>query len=158
MRKLAFGAVCVLFMQLFGLPFLTTGHMGIEAAHAQYFKGEPFQAYPRPMDAPFASWQEADGATTSLLRYKGDVLLVNFWATWCGPCKAIAPVIDEIAGEYNGKVKVGKVDVDQNQDTAMKFGVRSIPTLLIMKDGKVVNQIVGAVPKGNITTMLDEII
>ena len=85
-------------------------------------------------------------------------VLIDFWAVWCGPCKAIAPVIDEIASEYAGKVKVGKVDVDQNQNTAMKYGVRSIPTLLIMKGGEVVNQIVGAVPKGNITEILEEVI
>ena len=85
-------------------------------------------------------------------------VLIDFWADWCRPCKAIAPTIEEIAGEYAGKVKVGKLNVDQNQNTAMQYGVRSIPTLLIMKSGEVVSQIVGAVPKENITKALDEIL
>ena len=85
-------------------------------------------------------------------------VLIDFWADWCGPCKAIAPTIEEIAGDYAGKVKVGKLNVDQNQNTAMQYGVRSIPTLLIMKSGEVVSQIVGAVPKENITKALDEIL
>ena len=85
-------------------------------------------------------------------------VLIDFWAAWCGPCKSIAPIIDEIAGEYSGKVKVGKVDVDKNQNIAMKYGIRSIPTLLVMKGGEVVNQIVGAVPKENITDVLDKVV
>ncbi len=74
-------------------------------------------------------------------------VLLDFWAEWCGPCKMIAPVVEELANEYDGKLKVGKVDVDSNQQTSMQYGIRSIPTLLIFKGGKVVDQLVGAVPK-----------
>lgn len=74
-------------------------------------------------------------------------VLIDFWAVWCGPCKMIAPVVEELAKEYDGKLKVGKMDVDSNQDTPMRFGIRSIPTLMIFSGGKVVEQIIGAVPK-----------
>lgn len=74
-------------------------------------------------------------------------VLLDFWAEWCGPCKMIAPVVEQLATEFQGKLKVGKLDVDSNQQTSMQFGIRSIPTLLIFKNGKVVDQIVGTVPK-----------
>ena len=85
-------------------------------------------------------------------------VLVDFWAEWCGPCKMISPIVEEIAGDYNGKLKVGKVNVDFNQQTAMTYGIRGIPALLVFNSGAVANQIVGAVPKDHITEILDEVI
>ena len=85
-------------------------------------------------------------------------VVIDFWAEWCGPCKAIAPVIDELSEEYLGKVKFGKVNVDFNQQTAMKYGIRSIPSLLFFNNGSVVNQIIGSVPKDNIVRILEETI
>lgn len=78
-------------------------------------------------------------------------VLVDFWAEWCGPCRMVAPIVEELAQEYNGSLKVGKVDVDANQKVSMQFGIRSIPTLLIFKGGRVVEQVIGAVPKRALT-------
>lgn len=84
---------------------------------------------------------------------KSDIpVIIDFWATWCAPCRMIAPIIEQFASEYEGKVKVCKLDVDNNQQVAMNYGIRSIPTVLIFKNGEVVDTIVGAVPK----TMLKE--
>lgn len=81
-------------------------------------------------------------------------VLVDFWAIWCGPCKMIAPILEELAKEYDGKLKVTKMDVDANPQTAMQYGIRSIPTLMVFKQGQVVEQIVGAVPKRHLIDKL----
>jgi thioredoxin len=83
--------------------------------------------------------------------------LVDFWAAWCGPCRTVGPVVEELAGEYAGKVKVAKLNVDENKQTPTKYGVRGIPTLMLFKDGQVVDQIVGAVPKSRIKELLDKV-
>jgi thioredoxin 1 len=74
-------------------------------------------------------------------------VVVDFWAIWCGPCRMVAPIMEELAEKYEGKVKIGKLDVDENQQTAIKYGVRSIPTVLILKGGQVIDTVIGAVPK-----------
>jgi thioredoxin 1 len=83
-------------------------------------------------------------------------VLVDFWATWCAPCKAIAPTLDTLADEYAGKIKVGKVNVDENPATPSKYAVRGIPTILLIKGGQVVDQVVGAVPKSQLEALINK--
>ena len=84
--------------------------------------------------------------------------MVDFWAAWCGPCRMVAPVVEELANQYQGKIKVAKMDVDQNRQTPAKFGIRNIPTLILFKDGEVAQTIVGAQPKSSIEEGLKKLL
>jgi len=88
---------------------------------------------------------------------KSDKLtVIDFWAEWCGPCKALGPVIDQLSTEYSGKVNIGKLDVDNNPEVSSKYGIRSIPTILFVKGGQVVDKVVGAVPKAQLQSTIEK--
>ena len=97
-----------------------------------------------------------DATFSSEIEKHDGLAVVDFWAPWCGPCRMVGPVLDELAKEYEGKAKVAKVDVDQNQSLAQRFGVRSIPLILFFKDGKVVDQVLGAVPKAQLAAKFQQ--
>jgi thioredoxin 1 len=105
-----------------------------------------------------AAAQVTDATFDKEVIESGVPVLVDFWAPWCGPCRMVAPVVDEIAVQYDGQVKVVKVNTDENPQVASRYGIRSIPTLMIFKGGQRVDMVVGAVPKSTLATTLDKYI
>ena len=101
---------------------------------------------------------EITDSTLPQLLADGQPLVVDFWAPWCGPCKMMLPIVDQLATEYEGRIRIGKLNVDENPDSCEQFGIMSIPTMLIFKNGEVVNRHVGAAPKAEIQKLLDAIL
>ena len=99
--------------------------------------------------------QVTDDTFEKEIEQHSGLAMVDFWAVWCGPCQVIAPVVEQLAQEYEGRLKVGKIDVDTNPATAMRYGVRSIPSVLMFKDGKHVETVVGAVPKAQLVERIE---
>ena len=118
-------------------------------------KTEATKILEEPMPKPFPV---TDADFQEKVINSSNPVLVDFWADWCTPCKMIAPIVDELAEELDGQVEFAKVDVDSNPETAISYGIRSIPALIVFKDGKPVEQIIGAVPKGQIRKKLDEVL
>ena len=108
-----------------------------------------------PETRPEFTLKNLKGEPVAMSHWQGKAVVVNFWATWCGPCRQIAPLIDELAVKYEGKVKVGKVDIDQNQDLAEKYGINAIPTLLLFKDGEIIERFQGVPPRVKLESALD---
>ncbi|MBI4850011.1 MAG: thioredoxin [Nitrospirae bacterium] len=98
-----------------------------------------------------------DSSFNEVVLQASTLVMVDFWATWCGPCKIIAPVVEELAKEYAGKVTFAKVNTDENPDLASRYNIRGIPTLIFFKNGKMLEQVVGAVPKGQLKSKIDSL-
>ena len=107
-------------------------------------------------DAKSLTTPVSDDTFASEIEQSQGLVLVDFWATWCGPCQVVAPILDQLAGEYTGKARVAKLDVDSNQQTTRRFGVRSIPSILFFKDGQHVDTVIGAVPRATIESKIQQ--